>query len=233
LLKRNNLDLFGLEIQFLLALWTHAVVALNYLGWGLKFEAMVENRATLAAYNLLGQAMTTTKPLARQDILASWLSPVGRIGKMLEGLRLKLRKLPWKLQRSFGNLGYSMKFFSGPTARRMKPTTTVSLLAVLIFAGFVLAGGIYDILERPISLLPTANGYSFVIKGTLGQQTLNESLVAGFIYMLGLGGLYMLLRSTRFAYRPRNAYLLLILGTITILLVVAYSTALINSKVGG
>ncbi len=67
----------------------------------------------------------------------------------------------------------------------------------------------------------------------MGQQTLNESMIAGFLYMLGLGGLYMLLRSTRYAYRPRNAYLLLILGTLTVLLVVFYSSSLMNAKIGG
>ena len=123
---------------------------------------------------------------------------------MFEGLRIKLRRLPWKLQRAFTNLSYSLRIFGSPTARRMKPSTTVMIVAVLVFVGFVLAGGIYDILERPISLLPSPTGYSVVIKGTLGQQTLNESLIAAFLYMLGLGGLYMLLRSTRFAYRPRN-----------------------------
>ncbi len=152
---------------------------------------------------------------------------------MLEGLRIKLRKLPWRLQRKFGKLGYSLRIFRAPTARRMKPSTTLSLIVVLAFVGFVLAGGIYDILERPISLLPTPGGYSVLIRGTLGQQTLNESLIAAFLYMLGLGGLYMLLRSTRYAYRPRNAYLMLILGTITVLLVVFYSNALITSKIGG
>jgi hypothetical protein len=115
----------------------------------------------------------------------------------------------------------------------MKPSTTVMIVAVLVFVGFVLAGGVYDILERPISLLPSATGYSVVIQGTLGEQTLNESLIAAFLYMLGLGGLYMLLRSTRFAYRPRNAYLLLILGTLMVLIVVFYSNALINQKIGG
>jgi hypothetical protein len=115
----------------------------------------------------------------------------------------------------------------------MKPSTTVMIVAVLVFVGFVLAGGIYDILERPISLLPSATGYSVVIQGTLGEQTLNESLIAAFLYMLGLGGLYMLLRSTRFAYRPRNAYLLLILGTLMVLIVVFYSNALITQKIGG
>lgn len=115
----------------------------------------------------------------------------------------------------------------------MKPSTTVALILVLGFVGFILAGGIYDILERPIALLPTPYGYSVMIKGTLGQQTLNESLEAAFFYMLGLGGLYMLLRSTRFAYRPRNAYLMLILGTLTVVLVLFYSSALITQKVGG
>lgn len=151
---------------------------------------------------------------------------------MLEGLRIRLRKLPWRLQRTLGNLGYSLRIFRGPTARR-KPSTTVLLLVILGFVGFILAGGIYDIMERPISLLPTTTGYSVLIKGTLGQQTLNESLIAAFLYMLGLGGLYMLLRSTRFAYRPRNAYLLLILGTLTVLMVVFYSNSLISQKVGG
>jgi hypothetical protein len=137
------------------------------------------------------------------------------------------------MQRLFGNLGYSLRFFRGSTTRRMKPSTTVLALAVVIFVGFVLAGGIYDILEHPISLLPTSYGYSVVIQGTLGQQTLNESLIAAFLYFLGVAGLYMLLRSTRYAYRPRNAYLLLILGTLTVLIVVFYSTSLINTKIGG
>ena len=122
---------------------------------------------------------------------------------MLEGLRIKLKKIPWRLQRWFGNFGYSFRIFRTPsTARRMKPSTTVSIIIALAFVGFVLAGGIYDILEHPISLLPTTTGYSVLIRGTLGEQTLNESLIAGFLYMLGLGGLYMLLRSTRFAYCP-------------------------------
>jgi len=155
--------------------------------------------------------------------------PVSRA--VLEGLRIRLRKLPWKLRRTFGNMGYSLRVLRMPAARR-GPSTTVALIAVIAFVGFILAGGIYDLLAHPISLLPTPTGYSVLIQGTLGQQTLNESLIAGFLYMLGLGGLYMLLRSTRFAYRPRNAYLLLILGTLTVLVVVFYSNALITQKIG-
>ena len=152
---------------------------------------------------------------------------------MFEDLRVKLSKLPWRMQRFFGNLGYSLRFLRSPSTRRVKPSTTVLAIAVVLFVGFVLAGGVYDILEHPISLLPTSYGYSVVIQGTLGEQTLNESLIAAFLYFLGVVGLYMLLRSTRYAYRPRNAYLLLILGTLTVLVVVAYSTSLITTKIGG
>jgi hypothetical protein len=150
------------------------------------------------------------------------------VAKMLETLR-KLRR---KLQRAPNGLGYSLRILGAPT-RRLKPSTTMILLVVLGFVGFILAGGIYDILERPLSLLYSPSGVSVRVKGSLGQQTLNESLMAMFLYMLGLGGLYMLVRSTRFAYRPRNAYLLLILGTVTVLLVVFYSNSLITSKIGG
>ena len=151
---------------------------------------------------------------------------------MLEGLRIELRKLPWRVKRALGNMSYSLRITKGPSTRRIRPSTTLTIIVALAIVGFILAGGIYDLLEHPISLLPTPSGYSVLISGTLGQQTLNESLIAGFLYMLGLGGLYMLLRSTRFAYRPRNAYMLLMLGTLTVLIVVYYANALMTAKIG-
>ncbi len=151
---------------------------------------------------------------------------------MFEALRIKLSKLPWRVKRALGNMSYSLHLSGGPSTRRIKPSTTLTIIIALAIVGFILAGGVYDLLEHPISLLPTPTGYSVLITGTLGEQTLNESLIAGFLYMLGLGGLYMLLRSTRFAYRPRNAYLMLMIGTFMVLMVVYYSNALMSAKLG-
>jgi ABC-type microcin C transport system permease subunit YejB len=53
------------------------------------------------------------------------------------------------------------------------------------------------------------------------------------LYLIGLAGLYMLFRSTRFAYRPRNAYILLIIGFVTTIIVVYYSGQLLLQKSGG
>jgi hypothetical protein len=101
-------------------------------------------------------------------------------------------------------------------------------------ATFFLAGGIYDLLEKPVSLLPrsTSQGWTFIYPGGLGAQTLNESILSGILYLLGLSGFYMLYRSTRFAYRPRNAYILLIIGFVTTAIVIYYSGQLLAQKGG-
>jgi hypothetical protein len=101
-------------------------------------------------------------------------------------------------------------------------------------ATFFLAGGIYDLLEKPVSLLPRASqqGWTFIYPGGIGGQTLNESILSALLYLIGLSGLYMLFRSTRFAYRPRNAYILLIIGFVTTLIVIYYSGQLLAQKGG-
>jgi hypothetical protein len=121
-----------------------------------------------------------------------------------------------------------------PTARAIKPSVTIITFIVLAFAIFSLAGGIYDLLERPVSLLPSARpgGWTFLYRGSLNAQTLNESILASLLYLLGIAGLYMLYRSTRYAYRPRNAGLLLILGLAFTVVVVVYSFQLLEQKIG-
>ena len=117
----------------------------------------------------------------------------------------------------------------------MKSSWFIIFIVAVGLATFFLAGGIYDLLEKPVSLLPRSSqeGWTFIYPGGIGAQTLNESILSAILYLLGLAGLYMLFRSTRFAYRPRNAYILLILGFVTTLIVVYYSGMLLAQKGAG
>jgi len=121
-----------------------------------------------------------------------------------------------------------------PGAAGLKGSWTVLFIAAIALATFFLAGGIYDLLEKPVSLLPRASqqGWTFIYPGGIGGQTLNESILSAILYLIGLSGLYMLFRSTRFAYRPRNAYILLIIGFVTTLIVIYYSGQLLAQKGG-
>jgi hypothetical protein len=154
---------------------------------------------------------------------------------MSVGLRNRLRRAPWRIRRGLGNVAYRLRIIGGPGAARLKPSWTILFIAVVGFATFLLAGGIYDLLEKPVSLLPRSSqaGWTFIYPGGIGAQTLNESILSALLYMIGLGGFYMLFRSTRFAYRPRNAYILLIVGFAMTILVIYYAGALLSQKAGG
>ena len=150
------------------------------------------------------------------------------------GLRNWLKRTPWRIRRSLGNVAYRLRLVRAPGAAGLKGSWTILFIIVVGLAVFFLAGGIYDLLEKPVSLLPRASqqGWTFIYPGGLGGQTLNESLLAAILYLLGLSGFYMLFRSTRFAYRPRNAYILLILGFVTTLIVIYYSGQMLAQKGG-
>jgi hypothetical protein len=151
-------------------------------------------------------------------------------------VRLKnwLRRAPWRIRRGLGNVAYRLRLVRAPGAAGLKGSWTILLIAAIALATFFLAGGIYDLLEKPVSLLPRASqqGWTFIYPGGLGGQTLNESLLSAILYLIGLLGLYMLFRSTRFAYRPRNAYILLIIGFVTTIIVIYYSGQLLAQKGG-
>lgn len=153
---------------------------------------------------------------------------------MLEGLKNWLRRAPWRTKRALGNIAYRLRITEAPSTAGIRSSWIVLFFAVIGLATFFLAGGIYDLLEKPVSLLPRASeeGWTFIYPGGIGGQTLNESILSAILYLIGLGGLYMLFRSTRYAYRPRNAYILLIAGFVTTILVVYYAGALLAQKGG-
>lgn len=153
---------------------------------------------------------------------------------MSVGLKNWLKRAPWRIRRSLANVAYRLRLVRTPDAAELKGSWTVLFIASIALATFFLAGGIYDLLEKPVSLLPRSSqsGWTFIYPGGIGGQTLNESILSAILYLTGLSGLYMLFRSTRFAYRPRNAYLLMIIGFLTTVIVIYYSNALLAQKGG-
>jgi len=147
-------------------------------------------------------------------------------------LKARAGKSSWRIKRFFVNLGYRFRAMGVPQARAMKPSTTLLIGAMLVFVTFILAGGVFDILEKPLALLPKGSGWTFVYRGSINIQTLNESILAGLLYFLGILGLYLLLRSTRLVYNPRHAYITLILGLMITLIAVYYSSSFLASKIG-
>jgi len=96
-----------------------------------------------------------------------------------------------------------------------------------------LGGGIYDIIERPLPIGITQGGrvITFYPYG-INEQLLGESLLVMMLYGLGCVGLILTYQSTKFAYRPRQAYILLLIGACLVILSYIFIELSLRQKIG-
>jgi len=95
----------------------------------------------------------------------------------------------------------------------------------------LLGGGVYDILEDPPTLFPGQTSWLFYYP-SLHDQTITGSLIVMIVYTIGFAGLLLIYQSTKYAYRPRQAFILLLTGLPIILLTYFYCETIINLKLG-
>jgi hypothetical protein len=100
-----------------------------------------------------------------------------------------------------------------------KPSIFVVATAVVALAIFLLGGGIYDLLIKPIVAIVASGGriITFYPFG-LSEQFLLESIVIMIFYALGVAGFLIAYRSTKYVYNPRQAYRFLLVGCALLLI---------------
>jgi hypothetical protein len=140
-----------------------------------------------------------------------------------------VQKILWKIKLKTKDLVYAVK------KRKVKPKLSITTLFIIIlaFSVFIFSGGVFAALEKPLALLPSSTGWTFIYRGNINVQTLSESLVSGLLYLIGVAGLYLLYRSIKMAYRPREAYIMLIIGFTITIISVYYLIALMQQKISG
>jgi len=125
-----------------------------------------------------------------------------------------------RVKRNFASLSYILQrtYWKIVTA---KPSVLVFAVAVVAASIFLLGGGIYDILEKPYFAIFLEGGrFIGVYPYSLNEQLLAESIFVMLIYAIGAGGFLLTYQSTKYAYRPRQAFMFLLIGVIFI--IVAY-----------
>jgi len=122
--------------------------------------------------------------------------------------------------------GFRSRFTSfGYTARKTyqkittaKPSFFLVAAVVTGFSIFLLGGGVYDILEKPLLGIPVGTRILFFYPGTLSEQTVLDSMFAMTSYFFGVLGILLMYQSTKYAYRPRQAFMLLLMGAVFFLM---------------
>lgn len=115
------------------------------------------------------------------------------------------------------SLGYATR----KTYQKITTARPSIFLTAVIVAGasiFLLGGGIYDIIEQPLLGIPVGQKILFFYPGSLSQQTILDSIFAMISYLFGVVGILAMYQSTKYAYRPRQAFMLLVVGAMFFLL---------------
>ena len=102
-----------------------------------------------------------------------------------------------------------------------KPSLFVVGILAVALALFLLGGGIYDMMVEnvPVAYF-AAGGTLYVFYPSLNEQFLLESMLIMIFGAIGFAGFLLAYRSTKYAYNPRQAYRLLLVGCV--LLIIAY-----------
>jgi len=111
----------------------------------------------------------------------------------------------------------------------VKPSIFIVAAVVTAFSLFLLAGGVYDILEKPLSAISWGTGILFFYPNLQGQF-LNESIGVMISYAIGATGILLMYQSTKYAYKPRQAYMMLLSGVVLILIAYFYTESMVFTK---
>jgi len=126
------------------------------------------------------------------------------------------------------SLSFSLdRFYRRVTTAR--PSNLLIQLSAIAFGVFLFAGGIYDLIERPLSAVYNGNGFVW-INPYLTQQFVSESIVAVTLYSMGAIGLLAVYQSTKYVYKPRQAYMMLILGLSLVLMAYIFLELVMHVK---
>jgi len=111
----------------------------------------------------------------------------------------------------------------------MKPSNLLIPVAAIAFAIFLFGGGLYDIIMKPLPAVYYGGRFLFLYP-QLSEQFISDSIVAMTVYSLGIIGLISVYQSTKYIYKPRQAWMMLIVGIALLLLAYAFLEASIQIK---
>jgi hypothetical protein len=122
-----------------------------------------------------------------------------------------------------------MSYSLGRLYRRVsttKPSTFILTAITIGLAIFLFGGGIYNLIVRPYPAV-YYGGRFVLVDPRLSEQFIADSIVATILYVFGTVGLLMIYQSTKYAYKPRQAYMMFIVGvTLLVLTYISLETVM-------
>ncbi|MDR2719661.1 MAG: OST3/OST6 family protein [Nitrososphaerota archaeon] len=115
----------------------------------------------------------------------------------------------------------------------IQPSTLVITAIVIGYVLFLFGAGLFALTSE--ELMPSMyynNRFYFLYPG-LGDQFIADTIISVMLYLMGFAGLLTVYQSTKSASKPRQAYMLLLVGISLILLSYIFLESAISIKQQG
>jgi hypothetical protein len=136
-----------------------------------------------------------------------------------------------KIKKSSSSVSFSLSrwFRKISTAA---PSSLIITVVGISYAMFIFGGGLYTLISHP---LPSAyyNGKFYFLYPSISLQFISDTVVSMILYALGFIGLFIIYQSTKSAYKPRQAYMMLVIGVTFLLLAYIFLEGAISLKSSG
>jgi hypothetical protein len=140
-----------------------------------------------------------------------------------------------KLKKSSSSLSFSLsRWFRKITTNA--PTAFIITVVGLAYVVFLFGGGLYTLIgPDAASHQPSAyvNGRFYFLYPDISHQFISDTVISVILYAMGFVGLLAIYQSSKSAYKPRQAYMLLIIGVALLLLAYVFLEGSISFKTNG
>jgi hypothetical protein len=140
-----------------------------------------------------------------------------------------------KLKKSQSSISFSLSRWF----RRLStnaPSTFLITIAGIAYVIFLFGGGLYTLIGPDAAARqPSAyvNGRFFFLYPDVSHQFISDTIISVILYTLGFAGLLAIYQSSKSAYKPRQAYMMLVIGVTFLLLSWLFLEGSIDFKASG
>jgi len=136
-----------------------------------------------------------------------------------------------KVKKKISSMSYSINRLYRKISTAKPSTLILSIIAISVTI-FLFGGGLYNIIIRPYPAVYYGGRFLFLYPH-LSEQFITDSIVATILYTLGIVGLITIYQSTKYAYKPRQAYMMFLVGLVLLFLAYIFLEVSIQIKLGG
>jgi len=123
-----------------------------------------------------------------------------------------------KAKKTVSSMSYSLQKLQRRISTA-KPSNFVLAGIAIAFVVFLFGGGLYSLIVKPYTAVYYGGRFLFVYP-QLSEQFISDSIIAMILFSMGIIGLAIMYQSTKYAYKPRQAYMMFLVGAA--LLIIAY-----------